>query len=99
MGIGARSPLWRRALFWLFGSIYFRRKCKTVDGTFEAYVSPNSFLGVLDFRKSLVDQVHERFIRKWVKSDAVVWDVGGISDYLLCQRHSRPREDVCTHLN
>jgi FkbM family methyltransferase len=77
MGIGARSALWRRALFWLFGSIYFRRKCKTVDGTFEAYVSPNSYLGVLDFRKSPVDQVHERFIRKWVNSDAVVWDIGG----------------------
>jgi FkbM family methyltransferase len=76
MGIGAQSPFWRRALFRLFASTYFRRKCRTRDGTFEVYVSPNSYLGVLDFRKSLVDQVHERFIRKWVKSDAVVWDIG-----------------------
>jgi FkbM family methyltransferase len=76
MGIGARSPLYRRALFKAFSSRYFRRKCSTADGTFEAYVSPSSSLGVLDIRKSLVDRVHERFIREWVKSDAVVWDIG-----------------------
>jgi hypothetical protein len=33
-------------------------------------------LAVLDFRKSLVDLVHERFIREWITSDAVVWDIG-----------------------
>src|SRR5262245_18921809 len=76
MGIGAQSPFWRRAMFRLFESTYFRRKCSTGDGTFEVYVSPNSYLRVLDFRKSLVDQVHERFIREWIKSDAVVWDIG-----------------------
>src|SRR5262249_37370656 len=76
MGIGARSPLYRRALFRFFRSIYFRRKCRTSNGIFEVYVSPGSSLGVLDFRKALVDQVHERFIREWVKSDAVVWDIG-----------------------
>src|SRR5262249_44797981 len=50
--------------------------CTTSDGTFEVWVSPSSSLGVLDFRKSLVDPVHERFIREWIKSDAVVWDIG-----------------------
>ena len=76
MGIGAQSPFWRKALFRLFRSRYFRRKCTTGDGTFEAYVSPSSSLGVLDFRKSLVDPVHERFARQWIKTNSVVWDIG-----------------------
>jgi hypothetical protein len=46
------------------------------DGTFEVYVTPSSSLRVLDFRKSLVDRVHERFIREWMKADAIVWDIG-----------------------
>ena len=33
-------------------------------------------LKVLDPRVSLVDRVHQRFIRDWVEPDAVVWDVG-----------------------
>lgn len=77
MGIGAESPAWRRLLYRAFASTYFRRKCRTSDGTFVAYVSPGSVLKVLDFRQPLVDPVHQRFIRNWVKSDAVVWDIGG----------------------
>jgi FkbM family methyltransferase len=76
MGIEEQSPLWRRALFKACSSRYFRRKCRTADGIFEAYVSANSGLSVLDIRKSLVAPTHERFIREWVESDAVVWDIG-----------------------
>jgi FkbM family methyltransferase len=76
MGIGAKSSFWRRALFRLFASRYYRRKYRTSDGEFEVFVSPSSSLGVLDIRKSLLDPVHERFIREWIKSDAVVWDIG-----------------------
>jgi FkbM family methyltransferase len=60
----------------VFASRYVRRKCRTDDGVFEAYVSPSSSLKVLDPRISLVDRVHQRFIRDWVEPDAVVWDVG-----------------------
>ena len=35
-----------------------------------------SNLKFLDPRVSLVDRVHQRFIRDWVEPDAVVWDVG-----------------------
>jgi FkbM family methyltransferase len=77
MGIGAQSPFWRRFLYRLFAFKYFKRKCKTSNGVFQVYVSPGSSLGVLDFRKPLVDPVHERFIRDWVKPDAIVWDIGG----------------------
>jgi FkbM family methyltransferase len=76
MGIGAQSSFWRRALFRGFRSTYFRRKCSTSDGVFEAYVSPGSYLGVLDFRKSLVHPVHRRFIDDWVNSNSIVWDIG-----------------------
>jgi FkbM family methyltransferase len=76
MGIGVQSSFWRRALFRLFDSAYFRRKCRTGEGTFEVYVSPSTSLGVLDVRRPLVDQVHERFIRQWVRYDSVVWDIG-----------------------
>jgi len=76
MGIGAQSPYWRRALFRLFSSIYFRRKCRTDYGVFEAYVSPGSSLKFLDLRMSLVDRVHQRFIRDWIEPDAIVWDIG-----------------------
>lgn len=72
MGIGAQSPVWRRLLYRAFASKYFRRKCRTSDGTFVAYVSPGSVLKVLNFRQPLVDPVHQRFIRNWFKSDAVV---------------------------
>src|SRR5262249_46059865 len=77
MGIGAKSPFWKRILYRFFASRYFRRRSPTPNGSFEAYVSPGSSLKVLDLRQSLVDPVHERFIRDWVKSDSVVWDVGG----------------------
>lgn len=77
MGIGAESPFWKRVLYSAFASSYFRRTCKTDGGSFAVYVSPGSSLKVLDFRKPLVDAVHERFIRDWVKPDAVVWDIGG----------------------
>src|SRR5438067_10547350 len=76
MGIGAQSAFWRRTLFSAFSSTYFRRKSKTRDGVFEAYVSPGSSLKVLDPRGLSVDSVHQRFIADWVTSDAVVWDVG-----------------------
>ena len=76
MGIGAQSPYWRRALFRLFASTYVRRKCRTDDGVFEAYVSPGSSLRFLDLRKSLVDRVHQLFIRDWIEPDAIVWDIG-----------------------
>ncbi|MBI5260643.1 MAG: FkbM family methyltransferase [Bradyrhizobium sp.] len=76
MGIGAQSPRYRRALYRLFESRYFRRRARTDDGVFQAYVSPSSSLSVLDVRKSLVDPVHERFIREWVGVDDVVWDIG-----------------------
>ena len=61
--IGALSPFWRRALYRVFASRYVRRKCRTDDGVFEAYVSPSSSLKFLDPRMSLVDRVHQRFIR------------------------------------
>jgi len=70
------DPLWKHLLFRAFSPRYFRRKCVTANGVFAAYVSANSGLGVLDFRKSLVAAAHERFIREWVQTDAVVWDVG-----------------------
>jgi FkbM family methyltransferase len=60
----------------MFASAYYRRKIKTRDGVFEAYVSPNSGLKVLRLQGLQVDAVHERFIRDWVDSDAVVWDIG-----------------------
>lgn len=76
MGIGAQSAFFRRALYRFFESRYFRRTARTDDGVFRAYVSPSCSLSVLDVRKSLVDPVHERFIREWVEADAVVWDIG-----------------------
>jgi FkbM family methyltransferase len=33
-------------------------------------------LSVIDPRQPLVHSVHERFIREWVKSDSIVWDIG-----------------------
>jgi FkbM family methyltransferase len=60
----------------LFASTYVRRKCRTDDGVFTAYVSPGSSLKLIDLRMSLVDQVHQRFIRDWIEPDAIVWDVG-----------------------
>ena len=76
MGIGAQSPFYRRALYRFFESRYFRRTASTDDGVFQAYVSPSSSLSVLDVRRSLVDPVHERFIREWIEADAIVWDIG-----------------------
>jgi hypothetical protein len=83
MGIGAQSSIWRRALFKALGSTYFRRKCTTNDGVFEAYVSPNSSLKVLNPRGLSIDPVHQRFIRDWIDPAATVWDIG-VSWY--CQR-------------
>jgi len=48
----------------------------TTDGIFEAYVSGGSSLKVLDPRGLVIDAVHQRFISRWIKSDAIVWDVG-----------------------
>jgi FkbM family methyltransferase len=76
MGIGAQSSFWRRMLFRSFGSTYFCRKGRTADGDFAVFVSPNSYLRVLNLRESLVDPVHQRFIRDWIGPDAVVWDIG-----------------------
>jgi FkbM family methyltransferase len=76
MGIGAQSSIWRRALFKALGSTYFRRKCTTNDGVFEAYVSPNSSLKVLSPRGLSIDPVHQRFIRDWIDPAATVWDIG-----------------------
>jgi FkbM family methyltransferase len=76
MGIGAKSPAHRRALFRLFSSRYFRRRATTPDGTFVAYVSPSSSLHVLNFAKSMVHPVHARFIRDWIGPTDVVWDIG-----------------------
>jgi FkbM family methyltransferase len=76
MSIGANSPIWRRALFRAFDSIYFRRKIKAGNQSFKAYVSPSSSLKFLQVGGLQVDPVHERFIRDWVDADAIVWDVG-----------------------
>jgi FkbM family methyltransferase len=57
-------------------STYLRRKCKTPDGSFQAYVSGGSSLKVLDPRGLTIEPVHQRFIRDWVKPDATVWDIG-----------------------
>src|ERR1700733_2581559 len=76
MGIGAYSSTWRRALFTALGSSYIRRRCRTSDGVFDAYVSPNSSLKVLDPRGLSIDPVHARFIRDWIEPTAVVWDIG-----------------------
>jgi hypothetical protein len=74
--IGVLSPWWRRVLLAGFRSRYFRRKCRTSYGTFEAYVSPSNYLSALNPWRSLIDPVHERFIREWIKPDAIVWDIG-----------------------
>jgi FkbM family methyltransferase len=76
MGIGAHSATWRRALFTVLGSSYVRRKCRTADGVFEAFVSPNSSLKVLSPRGLSIDPVHQRFIHDWIDPSAVVWDIG-----------------------
>src|SRR6516162_137259 len=76
MGIGAESPIWRRALFRVFASAYYRRKIRTRDGVFEAYLSPNSGLKTLSAKRLKIDPVHERFIHDWIGFDAVVWDIG-----------------------
>jgi FkbM family methyltransferase len=76
MSIGAQSPIWRRALIRTLSPIYLRRKIKTCNGIFEAYVSPNSGLKVLSLLGVKVDPVHERFIRDWIEVDAIVWDIG-----------------------
>lgn len=76
MGIGADSSIWRRAIFKTLGSAYFRRRCRTSDGVFEAFVSSNCSLKVLSPRGLSVDPVHQRFIRDWIEPDAVVWDIG-----------------------
>jgi FkbM family methyltransferase len=76
MGIGGQSAGWRRLLLKSLSSTYFRRKSRTNDGVFEAYVSPSSSLKVLDPRGLFVDPVHQRFIDDWIDSYAVVWDIG-----------------------
>jgi len=75
VGIGAQSTPLRKTLFRAFSSIYVRRKVRTADGVFEAFLSPGSSLKVLKPSVEL-DQVHKRFIRDWIRSDTVVWDIG-----------------------
>ena len=74
--VGAKSPYWRRTLLAALSSLYVRRRCKTPDGEFEAYVSPGSSLKVLRPGGLQIDPVHSRFVREWIAPDAVVWDVG-----------------------
>lgn len=76
MSIGARSSLWRRILLRALAGTYVRRKGTTPDGRFEAYVSGGSSLKLFDPRGLPIDPVHSAFIRDWVKSDSVVWDIG-----------------------
>jgi FkbM family methyltransferase len=76
MSIGASSSFPRRFLFRIFASRYFRRLGRTTDGSFEAFVSPGSSLRFLDPRRPLVEDVHARFIRQWMKPSDVVWDIG-----------------------
>ena len=76
MVIDAQSTFWRRALFRVLSSRQFRRQAKTADGRFEAYVSAKCGLAVLNPRRPLVGEAHERFIRDWVEQDSVVWDIG-----------------------
>src|SRR5580700_9716600 len=76
MEIGARSSLWRRMALRSLSSAYLRRKCKTPDGSFQAYVSGGSSLKVLDPRGLTIEPVHQRFIRDWIKPGATVWDIG-----------------------
>jgi FkbM family methyltransferase len=75
MSIGAQSPFLRRALFRAFSSVYLRRKVTTPDGRFEAFLSPGSSLKVLR-PKMEMERVHQRFIRDWIETDSIVWDVG-----------------------
>jgi FkbM family methyltransferase len=76
MGIGAQSSLWRRIAFRCFRATYIRRTVATDDGSFAAYVSPNSSLKVLDPRGVAIDPVHRRFIRNWIGPNSIVWDIG-----------------------
>jgi FkbM family methyltransferase len=76
MGIGARSSLPRRLLFRAFSGRYFRRRGRTKDGYFEAYVSPSSSLRLLDPRRPIVDPIDAAFIGRWVKPGAIIWDIG-----------------------
>ena len=76
MTIGAKSPVWRRALLTAFSSTYFPRRVQTTEGVFDAYVSPNSGLRALSVRAVTIDPVHQRFIRDWIDVDGIVWDIG-----------------------
>ena len=77
MGIGAASPAWRRVLLKALSAAYIRRRCRTEDGLFEAYVSGGSRLRVLDPRGLTVEAVHRRFIHDCIRANDIVWDIGG----------------------
>jgi FkbM family methyltransferase len=89
MTIGARSSFVRRALFRAFNGVYFRRTFGTSAGFFRAYVSPSSRLQFLDPRPLRIEEVHQRFINRWVKLDSIVWDIGanlGLFAFAAAQR-------------
>lgn len=75
--MGRFAPLWRRLAFRAGSGLFFRRRARTSDGSFDIYVSPGCQLSVLDPRGVPIDPVHTRFIARWVEPDSVVWDVGG----------------------
>ena len=75
--MGKNAALWRRLAYRAFDNMFLRRRVRTPDGSFDAYVSPGCQLNVLDPRGVPVDPVHTRFIARWIKPDSVIWDVGG----------------------
>lgn len=75
MGIGAQASIWRRVLSVALSPIYFRRRFRTNEGAFDAFVSAGSGLRFL-LPNLQIDHVHQRFIRDWVRPHDVVWDVG-----------------------
>jgi FkbM family methyltransferase len=74
--LGNNSAKWRQIAFEFFAHKYIKRRVRTAHGVCDVFVSGGSQLKVLDPRGVQVDPVHERFIRRWVKPDSVVWDVG-----------------------
>jgi len=74
--MGRFAPLWRRLASRFFANRFFRRRVATPWGAFDAYVTPGSHLAVLRPTGVRIEQVHLRFIDRWVEPNSVVWDVG-----------------------